>query len=212
MRWKRDLASKFFDGILPVIVLYLLWQTILLPMGILYHRSGGPGLMVYALALIAVAVYSFQRGLNTRFAETTRGWYGMAGGLVAWAATEFASMLSGGNLSALDTAIALLLAILITTLMWRQYLPVGARFFLTTYLANGVGHILMTFFRLLADTSPAAMLFFLILGYVAIAVMLGGLIWVMFFSERRLQRMWAALVILLAGSAAVTIFRGGWFG
>lgn len=211
MRWKRDLDSKFFDGILPVLVLYLLWQTILLPVGILYHRFGGPGLMVYALALIAIAVYSFQRGLNTRYAETTRGWYGMASGLIAWAATEFASMLSQSTLSNLDTAIALLLAILITALMWRQYLPVGARFFLTTYLTNGAGHILMSFFRLMAGTSPAAMLFFLILGYAAIAVMLGGLIWVMLFSERRLQRMWAALIILLAGSAAVYIFRGGWF-
>lgn len=211
MNWKRDLSSKFFDGILPVFVLYLVWQTTLLPVGILYHRFGGPGLMVYALGLIAVAVYSFQRGLSTRIAETTRGWYGMASGLLAWAATEFTSMISQESLSDLDTAIPLLLAILITALLWRQYLPAGARFFLTTYLSNGAGHILITFFRLLAGTSPAASLFYLIMGYAAIALALGGLGWILFFSERRLQRMWAALVVLMTASAAVYIFWGGWF-
>lgn len=211
MNWKRDFSSKFFDGILPVFVLYLLWQTTLLPVGILYHRFGGPGLMVYALALIAISAYSFQRGLSTRIAETTRGWYGMASGLLAWAATEYTSLITRSSLSNLDTAIPLLLAILVTVLLWQQYLPAGARFFLATYLSNGAGHILIAFFRLLADTSPAASLFYFLMGYAAIAMALGGLGWIVFFSERRLQRLWAALVVLMAGSAAVYIFWGGWF-
>ncbi|HMN60482.1 MAG TPA: hypothetical protein PJ988_08970, partial [Anaerolinea sp.] len=78
MNYRRDLRSKLMDGLLPTLALYLLAVLVLLPAPLFQTYWGGPGLLLYLLSLLAIAMYSLQRALVTRYSEVTRAWYGMA--------------------------------------------------------------------------------------------------------------------------------------
>ena len=88
MDYRRDLRSKLLDGLLPAVALYLLAMPVLLPVDLIDWRFGRSGLLVYILGLMGIAMFSLQRGLVSRYSETARAWYGMAGGLRAWSVIE----------------------------------------------------------------------------------------------------------------------------
>ena len=76
--WRRDLRSKILDGLLPALVLYLLLMLILFGLKPIQAFFGGPGLLVYVIGLLGVAMFSLQRSLMTSMSESARAWYGMA--------------------------------------------------------------------------------------------------------------------------------------
>lgn len=208
MDYRRDLRSKLLDGLLPAVALYLLAMLVILPVDLVNWKFGRAGLLVYILGLMGVSMFSLQRALVVRFSETARAWYGMAGGLLAWSVIEIASVLENRPVSGTSTAIFLMMAALVTALLWRPHLTTGARFFLSACLAYGVAHLTLTFIQSLSGWSPALQVFYRTLGYISAAGAVCTLAWVFVFSEWRIQRMWAALAATLLATAAFYILAG----
>lgn len=211
MDYRRDLRSKLSDGLLPAVVLYLLAILAVMPVQIIGRFWGRPGLLVYLLGLLAVAMYSLQRALVHRYSEVIRAWYGMSGGLLAWAVIDLATGMENRPIYGPTPAILLIMASLITLLLWRPYLPVGARFFQAACLACGVRQMALFFIHSLSGGSPALQVFYLGLGIFSAAAGLLVLAWIFVFSEWQIQRMWAALAAALLALTAFAILAGGIF-
>lgn len=207
MNYRRDLRSKLMDGLLPSLALYLLAVLVLLPAPLFQAYWGGPGLLLYLLALLAIAMFSLQRALVTRYSEVTRAWYGMAGGLLAWSVVELAGALETRPLFGPTPAVLLIMAGLITVLLWRP-LPVGARFFLAACLADGVRQLTLQFIGSVSGWSPALQVLYLGIGVGAAGGVVFALAWIFVFSEWQVQRMWGALTAALLGLTALTILGG----
>ena len=205
MDYRRDLRSKLLDGLLPAVALYLLAMLVLLPVDLVDWRFGRSGLLVYILGLMGVAMFSLQRALVSRYSETARAWYGMAGGLLAWSVLEIGAVLDNRPVSGAATMIVLMMAALVTLLLWRPHLPLGARFFMVACLAYGTAQLALFFFQSFSGWSPALLVFYRGLGLVSAAAALGVLAWIFIFSEWRTQRMWAALAVTLLATAAFYI-------
>ncbi len=208
MNYRRDLRSKLLDGLLPAAALYLLAMLVILAAGLIDRRFGGVGLLVYVLGLISVAMFSLQRSLVQRYSEAARAWYGMAGGLLAWSVVEISAMLEKRTLTGTTTTLLIIMSALTVVLLWRPYLPLGARFFLAACLSYGAGHATLAFIRSLSGWSPALLVFYRVLGGLLAAGAAGALVWIFGLSTWRIQRMWAALAATLLGTAAFYILSG----
>lgn len=205
MNYRRDLSSKLLDGLLPAAVLYLLNLLVIMPTGLIEFNFKRSGLLVFMIGLMAVAMFSLQRALVARFSETVRAWYGVAGGLLAWLVVETGSRLDGNAFPSPTAALLLVMSGLVTLLLWRS-LPLGARFFMVACQAYGIERLILAFIEPFAAWSPALRVLHIGAGVAAIAGMLGVLMWMLVFSERRTQRMWAALAAALLAIAAFYIF------
>jgi hypothetical protein len=211
MDYRRDLRSKLMDGLLPMLVLYLLTMLVIMPAGLIEGLWGGPGLLVYLVCLLGIAMYSMQRALVTRYSEVTRAWYGMSGGLLAWLVLNLSSNIENQALGGLTPVILWIMATLVTMLLWRPYLPVGARFFLVTCLAAAARLLIIQLLSLLSGWSPALHVFYLGAGFVSAAAFVLVLAWAFVFSEWHIQRMWAALAAALLALSAFSILGGSIF-
>jgi hypothetical protein len=202
---RRDLRSKILDGLLPAVVLYLLLMLILFGLGPIRALFGGPGLLVYVLGLLGVAMFSLQRSLALGLSETTRAWYGMAGGVLAWAVVQISGMLEPATELGLREVVLLILVALVGALLWRQSLPLGVRFFWITFCANWSGSLFLFFLERVADWSPVLTLLYRLTGYAAAMACTLVVAWMLLRSQRRIQRIWASLVIVLSAVLAALI-------
>ncbi len=74
----REWRSKLFDGVLATVVLCLTWLIVTITIRPVEVAFGAPGLLVYALGLVAAALYGLQQALSRAHSEPTRAWFGMA--------------------------------------------------------------------------------------------------------------------------------------
>lgn len=206
MNIHRDLTSKFIDGLVPALILYLLNVLILMTAGPLERFFGGTGLLVFVISLVAVAMFSLQRALWSRSSEVVRAWYGMAGGLLAWWVVEASSLLEDRPLVGLTSFVVLLMAGLMTVLLWRTFLPLGARFFMASLLGLAGERVMIVFLHPFSGWSPVARLLYIGLGIGLIVALIGVMAWMFLFSERRIQRMGAALSMALLGIGVFYLF------
>ena len=141
---KQDLHSKLIDGLLPAVFLLLLTVIVDIFVRPINQQFGLPGLLVYSLAVLALSVFTLDRSLNTRLPETTRCWYGLVGGILAWSVVVFSSKMTLSDvLSNANILIFILLALLIATL-WRRVLPIGSKFFAMALLLSWIGQYFQT--------------------------------------------------------------------
>ena len=210
-QFNHEWFSKLTDGILAAVVLVLLWLVVYLAVRPIQAMFGNPGLLVYVLGLLAVSMFSLQQALLLRHSETTRAWYGMAGGFLAWSVTEVVNQLGVPLLPGLAGMVLLIMVALIVTLLWRHGLPVGARFFALTYLLNWVELFLMYIQERLAQYSPIFTLTYRATGYLALLAVALTLGWIVFQSRRRIHRVSAALAVWFFISLALYVFRGSLF-
>jgi hypothetical protein len=205
----NDWRSKLVDGVLSAFVLCLTWLVVALSIGPVEVIFGTPGLLIYVLGLMAIAVYSLQQSMNNHHAEPTRAWYGAAGGFLAWSVVSVSAHF-GLPVQKSSGLILIIMAGLIVAELWRV-LPVGPRFFCVALLLNWLGSICMHIGGVLSRYSPIFTLLYRATGYIAILLALLGIGWVLFLTRRRIERISAALVIWFLVSLALYVFRGNLF-
>lgn len=206
-----DLWSKLTDGLLAAAVLFLVWLIVALADLPIQIRYGLPGLLVYALGLLAVAMFSFQQSLVSRRPDSLRAWYGTAGGLLVWSMIEVSADFGLPMFPGPAGLVMLIMVSLVVGLLWRHYLPVGARFFALTLLLNWFEMILMSAQGWLSNLSPIFAVVYRAAGYLAILGIVVALGWIFFRTRRRIQRISGALAVWFLGSLALYVFRGSLF-
>lgn len=210
-RFRFDLRSKFTDGIMTGLILFILIFLLALlyrPILMMFEK---PGIMIYTLLAIAAAVLCLDHSLLTGQPETIRSWYGMVGGTLAWLAVELANFVGGQSLSGAAGILMLIMVGLMSGMLWRKIMPLGIRLFMTVILLNWTGHVV---FANLIQYSPRIPFLVGIQPYLGWAAILGGLInlgYIFFYTEKRQERLGASLWLCFFIVFAVYAFRGGMF-
>ena len=207
----RDWWSKLTDGVLASAVLVLIWMMVALAVHPISAIFGMPGLLVYVLGLLAVAMFSLQQALVPGRMDTTRAWYGITGGFLAWSVVEVTAYLGVPILPNPAGLVLLIMAALVIWLLWRTVLPVGARFFFLTLLLNWAEHVFMRIGEMLAVYSPVFELTYRATGFLAVFAAFLVMGWVLFQTRRRMQRIHGALIVWFLISLALYVFRGSLF-
>lgn len=205
--FKMDLRSKVLDGVVPAAVLLLMMLTVLISVGPIHSLFGGPGTMILNLGLLAVSMFSLHRSLVVRFAETTRAWYGMAGGLLAWSVIEISGLTGVSQIASLNGLMLLILVSLIAAQLWRSF-PVGGRYFIMIFLAYWTAQIIVGFLEAISGRSFLFWMLYRLWGIASALGLLGVIWWIFSLSERRSQRTWASLALVVLATMALYVFWG----
>lgn len=195
---RKDLYDKLINGILVPLLLILLAFFLALLLPVVEVVSGSPGLLIYAIVLIAGSTILLERSIVENYSETNQARFGMAGGLVGWIVIETSIKIDLARVSSETGVIIYMLSFLIVFIFWRRLFPVGAKFYFTVFLACWSGHIFLEVIRFLSINNPFASLIMQIAAFTAIGTTLVSLIWILFRSNTPLQRLWAALILGLS--------------
>lgn len=207
----RDAWEKMIDGVVVPVILSLTWLLVAIAAQSLASVFGTPGLLVYALCLLAVSMLALQQSLTYRLSETRRAWYGIVGGFFAWAVVALSARFGTSLQPGLDSMILLMMVALIVLLLWKSVFPVGVRFFSLTFLLNWLVFIFASVQEGLSAFSPVFTLFYRATGIAAILVALLMISWILFQSRRRIERLRGALIVWILISLVVYIFFGSLF-
>ncbi len=187
--WNR----KLYDGILPslvMILLTMLFALLFTPVDILF---GSPGVLIYTLILLATGVYAMGRSVQSKYNEVTRAWYGMMAGLLLWYAVNTAEKLGEIQIPPEVGAVFLLLAVLVSSTLWKTIFPLGLKFLALVFLVNwtlrfwvGVQVQFATSFELFRFT-------YFLTGFIALSGLVFFLLWMLLRADSRIHHLWAAL-------------------
>jgi hypothetical protein len=208
VRIPEEWRSKLADGVMPSVVLILTWMLVALAVRPVQQVFGEPGLMVYILGLLAVAMFALQASIQEKFSLTLRAWYGTAGGFLAWVVTELAIYPSPPVLTHPGGVILILMVAMIVYILWKEVFPPGVKFFWAVFLLNWAGHVVMNFHELFSYSSPVFMLTYRLTGVLSAVGALFSLAYILLYSSRRIERMIAAVLVWFLFSLAVYVFRG----
>ncbi len=210
MEKKFELRSKLLDGVLAPLVLVLL--TVLLslivrPVEIVFSR---PGLLVYAVVIMAAAIVSLERCVVLRYVDTARAWWGMLGGLLTWTVIAIANQISTNSIVSETGVLSMMLVILVVSVLWKKVLPLGVKFFAATLIGAWAIYLGLAGFRFLVQTNsdPGAANAFTIFGLSVAGVSILVLAWTFFQSKNRMQRLWVTLILWLCAMLMIYVFRG----
>lgn len=207
----REWWSKLTDGLLPVLIMILLWQTISLAMYAITATFNTPGLLVFVLGLLAISMFSLQQSIVQRHSETIRAWYGMVGGFLAWSVAEGCAQLGVPILPNIAGVLMFIMVALIVRLLWRSVFPLGVRFFSLTLLLNWSAYIFLNVQEWLASRSPIFALSLRVTGIIALLTALLTVFWILFQTNRRFQRVSGALAVWFLLTVVFYTFRTAFF-
>lgn len=191
--WKWNWVSKLRDGLLPALVMLLLIivpSFLMLPV---QNKFGRPGLLVYMLVLLMMGVILLERSLHDNRPIIRRTWYGLAGGMLTWMATEVTDRLSGAGLVSLNAVPFFLIIGLVVTILWRQVLPLPARWFVLVFFLNWVSRFIVSGEQFVVGFFPDTRLIYTVTLALGIAGALASFSYIIWRSRERLTRMRAAI-------------------
>lgn len=193
--WKWNWVSKLRDGLLPALVMLLLIivpSFLMLP---IQNRLGRPGLLVYMLFLLMLGIILLERSLHDNRPIIRRTWYGLAGGMLTWMATEATDRLSGAGLVSLNAVPFFLIIGLVVTILWRRVLPLPAQWFVLVFFLNWVSRFIVSGEQFAMGFFPEARWVYILSIGLGIAGALASLFSIVWRSRERLQRMRAAIAL-----------------
>jgi hypothetical protein len=208
---QNDWLSRLTDSVLVVAILFLICQIINTAFPPVFRIFGQPGMLLSVLGLLAVSMFALQQSLILKLSEPARAWFGITGGLLAWAVVYNSAKINGNNLANFSSIIIMMMVVLMMLLLWKSMFPLGLRFFSLTLVFNWAVFIIMTVFGQMAEYSP---IFFLLYKVTAAVSVIAGVIvfgWVLFQARQRIQRIRGALLIWFLISIALYVYRGSIF-
>ena len=209
MESKFDLRSKLVDGLLIPLLLVLLSVLLALlirPIDIIYQR---PGLLIYTIILLAVAILALERCVVPRYSDLLRACWGIIGGVFTWGVIEMSNFIGVRGLTSETGMISMVLVGLIVGVLWRKILPLGVKFFSVALLGGWVAHLGLYYFNLAINMNSAQSSSgtFPILGLVLIGLSLVILLRNFIQSKSRLSRLWAGMILWMCIMLLIYIFR-----
>ncbi len=208
--WRRDLGSKLLDGLLVFVLTFLAMLLLSLLVEPFRMLLGKPGLLIYALVLLAASIFCLDRGLIRRKIETqTRSvWFGVASGISSWVFVKISGEIGALNLDNAASALLLLLALLVSLTFWRRGLPLGGSFFLSVFLLNWIAQFVATGWHQLENSFAYLQHLSDFFGYLFLAALLSGLVGIFFYTDTPLQRSWFAIAMWFFLTLIVYAFWG----
>ncbi len=206
---KEDWQDKLISGLCPALLLLVIKFSYDLLNLYIEHTSGAPGLLILALAVLAITVVLFEQSMSNRIQENRRVWMGLVGGLLAWTITELASRMSNLAVVSESGIILFILVIMIVGTLWRRALPIGARRFMLVFFMSWVSQLFLAAKLIASGWSDIFMMIFTAVGVLAILAVFFLILWVFFRSHTTRQRMVASAWIWFSLSIFIFAFWGG---
>ncbi len=207
MRLSEAQKSVVMDGLLVTLVLTLLSMVLNLMIGPVRGQFGVPGLLIYALGALAVAMYCLDRSL-TLVGDGVRVWHGVVGGLVGWFCCSLADMIGSNALVEQTALLWLIFAGMVAAVMWRRVLPLGGRFFVMVFLMSWSVRFVLEVQEGLAGWMPIFERTYSFSGYVALFGALVSAIWLFLRARQRLAKLWTAVWLWFFVLIAISVFFG----
>jgi hypothetical protein len=207
MNIQADLRSKIYDGFLPGLLLFLLFIVSLLLVSPIEYMTGKPGVMVYALALLAVSVICLERSVNLQTTEMNRALNGMASGALCWTVIETSVYIGSLEVESVTGVLIFITLSLIVTTVWRRGLPMGIQYFSGTFILLWGSYLVIAanmiifgwVFESMGAMSGAGWFFLLLAAITAAFIMVRNL--------TRLERLWASVLIAFFMLLALNTFQ-----
>lgn len=207
MHFKQDLKSKFYDGLIAALVLYLILMINVLLLAPLEQLSGKPGMLIYTLCLMAISVYSLEHSLQINLPDTSRGWFGMAGGLLSWISISLSNDLGVASISSVTGLLVLILFGLTVTRLWRRHLPVGGRFYSLVIVLCWTAQLILDNQSMLVAWNPIFTIVYRLTAYLSFLAV-GLILWWLFTqTDKRMQRLSAAPWLTFFGVIGLYLLR-----
>jgi hypothetical protein len=207
MKGISELRSKLFDGLLPSVVIFLVFVVSLLMVSPIEYMTGKPGVMVYTLALVAVSVMCLERSVNSKASEPTRAMNGIAGGTLAWLVVELSNYIGSFEIESVTGVLLFILVVLITTTIWRRGLPIGIQYFGGSFVLLWGGYLVIASEKIILNWLPAGSPVIAIAGWVFISLAAVFAALILLKSRSRLERIWGALLIAFFMILALNTFN-----
>ena len=188
-------TSKISDGLgntVKLLLLYAFTSLIIIPIEKYFHRAG---LLVYIFLLIAIAVFELQRSLAARTSDQRRAWDGMAAGLYFWQVIRYTSDLGSFFLFQQSGLIFWVMVALMTATLWNKVIPVGVRSCMLVILVNWLGKLYLAGFSYVSEWPPVIVFSYSALRYLAGAVGLLALFYILFRSQGVSSQSYGAIIV-----------------
>lgn len=209
MHLRSELRSKLVDGFLVALALISLSMLLGLLIRPIQISFGKPGILVYAVVMLAGSIIAIERSISQKVSEPYRAIWGLGGGLVTWAVIELSSLV-GTQAPVTETGIlTLMLVSTATTVLWKRVLLTGLKFYLVMFLASWACYSLIHGLIVLEAIFNPAKTILQVVGYVSAGLTFLVSAWILFGSRNRLERMWGALAIWICLILLFYVFRGG---
>ena len=209
MEQKFDLRSKLTDGLLAAGVLVLLDIVIVLfvkPIMVIFDK---PGMLVYTVVLVALTAICLERSLSDSDPIMTRVWWGLLSGAAGWVVIEFSVWMGAQSLISETGVIILMMALLLSSVLWRKIPAVGLHYFLLLIFMGWLGHVGLASLRFLSGYVNQIHSVMIGTGILSGGFMAAAVLYIFVRSRTRMDRLNAALVIWISAMIMIYVFRGG---
>lgn len=204
----HDMSSKLWDGLIPMaamVLITLLMHMLAAPVQGLWNTSG---LLVYSVALLGLGGVLLNHSVTQNYSETTRGWLGLASGVILWFVILLAERIGGMQMPMQVALMFLIVVGLISATLWKPVFPIGIKFFAMSVLLAAMARVWMSTQQFLAGLWPTFGRVLSVSGFLALGVLVVIVVWIVAFSKDRMQRLWAALWGWFCALQALSIFLG----
>jgi hypothetical protein len=197
-------TSKISDGFGTAVFILLLYSSTRLIYTPVETIFGKPGAFIYILLLLAAGIFMLARALLAGRIDAQLAVSGLGAGVLLWQVTRFSSQVGDSGLFGQSGWLFLLMAALITTVLWRRVLPIGLRFFMLVYLLLWAGQLYASALPLISGWPPMFIMPYRavwVAALVGILVFLWGIVFRTFNAvQRKGYAVGLAFCVLLAAS------------
>jgi hypothetical protein len=199
-------TSKISDGFGTAFFMLVLYLSTRFVYPLVETTFGKPGAFIYILILLAAGIFMLARALLTGRQEAQLADAGLTAGVLLWQVTQFSNVLGSSGLFGPSGWLFWLMAVLITTVLWRKVLPIGMRFFILVYLLLWAGLMYSNTLALITGWPPV-----FIASYHAVraAALLGVLVflwWIVYRTSNVVQRKVCAVGLAFCVLLGMLIF------
>lgn len=194
-RFPRDVFSHLADGLVPALLLLaltMMMDMLIYPIQVTASREG---LLIYLILILAMGVFALEKSTQSSAAEIGRAISGMVAGQFFWHAFWIIQLLGGIELNPQGTILVLVLISLLGLTLWRPVLPLGVKFFLVSFLASWVNRFFINHSIIQSTGADVYTWLFYATGFLALAGVVFGIVYLIYKAEFKVQRLWAALGI-----------------
>ncbi|HSV86615.1 MAG TPA: hypothetical protein VLH85_08560 [Levilinea sp.] len=207
MRAITDLRSKVLDGLLPGVLLFLVFVVSTILVRPIEYIAGRPGAMIYALALLAISIVCLERAVNPQVSEVSRAMNGMAGGGLTWVVVEISIYLGSFEVGSITGGLIFITIVLITATVWHRGLPMGIQYFGGTLILLWGADLVISSKIIIASWTMESEKVFTVAGWLFLALAAISVGLVLFKSRNRLERVWGAVLVAFFMILALFTFQ-----
>ncbi len=199
-------TSKISDGFGTAFFILVLYLSTRFVYPFVESTFAKPGVFIYILILLAAGIFMLARALLAGRQEAQWADAGLSAGVLLWQVTQFSNLLGNSGLFGQSGWLFWLMAILITTVLWRKVIPVGLRFFILVYLLLWAGLLYTNTLPLITGWPPVFIVSYHAVQALALAGVLVFLWWIVFRTSTAVERKVCALGLAFCVMLGASLF------